>query len=347
MTEGDALAAGYREGPRSSCLPALRHLADEAGIRVGAALMPEVLGREPRYAKTAEREFNSVTAENALKWALVHPAPDVWCYRPADAVVDFAEGRGVRIRGHVLLWHEQLPSWVGHRMTASELGAALARHIGPLVRRYRGRVAVWDVVNEAVAPTGRGLRRTVFRQTLGEDYIAEAFWLAHAADPDAVLFYNEYGAEALDRKSDFVYRLLCDLREKRVPVHGVGLQMHVDAARLPDLDAVHDNVARLAALGLAVEITEMDVRLQSLAGDRARRLAIQRGVYRDIVSACLTGSRCRAVTFWGITDRYSWIDARWGADHPLLFDEDYRPKPAYLGVLDAIRAHGAEDRGPW
>jgi endo-1,4-beta-xylanase len=275
-----------------------------------------------------------------MKWAVVHPSLDRWCFEPADAVVAFAESRGMRIRGHALVWHEQLPGWVGACPTPAALHAALADHIGRLVGRYRGRVAAWDVVNEAVTASG-GLRRTMFSRALGVGYIAEAFRLAHAADPGARLFYNDFGAEALGRKSDRVHRLLADLRADGVPVHGVGLQMHLDAARLPDLDALRENIARLGALGLAVEVTEMDVRVRSLDGDRAARLARQGDVYRDVLAACLDAPACRAVTFWGLTDRHSWIDRRFGADDPLLFDEEYGEKPAYRGVRDAIVGRAA------
>lgn len=334
-------AGDRRQGPTPlSDRPPLRRLAGAGGVWVGTALDAGLLASDPSYALTAAREFNAATPENAMKWTLVHPSPDRWCFEPADAVVAFAEDGDMRVRGHALVWHQQLPAWVGACATPTALRAALADHIGRLVGRYRGRVAAWDVVNEAVT-RGGGLRRTVFSRALGEGYIAEAFRLAHAADPGALLFYNDFGAETLGRKSDRVYRLLADLRADGAAVHGVGLQMHLDAAQLPDLDALHENIARLAALGLAVEVTEMDVRIRSLDGDRAARFAIQRDVYRDVLAACLAVPDCRAVTFWGLTDRHSWIDARFGADDPLLFDEGYREKPAYLGVRDAITARAA------
>jgi endo-1,4-beta-xylanase len=295
---------------------------------------------EPRYAETAAREFDAVTPENALKWGPVHPAPERWELAPADAVVAFAERRAMRVRGHALVWHEQLPAWVSARMPAGRLHRVLGEHVQALVRRYRGRVAVWDVVNEAVAHDGRGLRRTLFERRLGAGYVADAFHLAHAADPGAQLFYNDYGAEAPGRKADAVHDLVARLRAAGAPVHGVGLQMHVDGARPPGPDAVARNVARLAALGLAVEITEMDVRITTLPGDCGARLAAQRAMYRDLVGACLAVPGFRAVTVWGVTDRHSWVHARWGADDPLLLDAAYRPKPAYDGLWDAIAACG-------
>jgi endo-1,4-beta-xylanase len=320
--------------------PPLRQLAAVAGIRVGTALALPALVEEPRYAEIAAREFDAVTPENALKWGPVHPAPDRWELGPADAVVAFGESRAMRVRGHALVWHEQLPDWVGARMTATRLHRVLGDHVRRLVGRYRGRIALWDVVNEAIAGDGRGLRRTVLQRRLGGGHVADAFHLAHAADPAARLFYNDHGAEAPGRKADAVHELLARLRAAGAPVHGVGLQMHVDAARPPDPQAVARNVARLAALGLAVEISEMDVRVASLPGDRGARLAVQRGVYRDLVAACLEVPGFQAVTVWGVADRHSWIDARWGADDPLLFDDEYRPKPAYDGLRDAIAACG-------
>jgi endo-1,4-beta-xylanase len=270
-----------------------------------------------------------------MKWAAVHPAPGRWRFAAADALVAFAGARGMRVRGHPLLWHEQLPAWVeALEASPAALRRALAGHVGRLVGRYRGRVAAWDVVNEAVTPEG-ALRPTVFR-ALGDGYLAEAFGLAHAADPGALLFYNDFGLETPGRKADRVHRLLEGLRAAGAPVHGVGLQMHLDAARPPDLRALQATVAGFAALGLAVEVTEMDVRVRGLGGPPAARLARQRAVYRDGLAACLAGARCRAVTFWGLTDRHSWIDARFGADDPLLFDRDYAEKPALEGVREAL-----------
>jgi GH35 family endo-1,4-beta-xylanase len=147
--------------------------------------------------------------------------------------------------------------------------------------------------------------------------------------------YNDYGGEGLNRKSNDVYALVKDLRQRGL-VDGVGLQMHISAAGFPAVADIRANLQRLADLGLQVNISEMDVRVKDVAGDAAAKLERQRQVYREIVGACMAVPRCDAVTFWGFTDAHSWIDSFFGADDPLLFDEQYRAKPAFFGVLDAL-----------
>jgi GH35 family endo-1,4-beta-xylanase len=197
-------------------------------------------------------------------------------------------------------------------------------------------VHVWDVVNEAIDDQTGGLRDTVFLRGLGPGYVAEAFRIARAADPHVLLVYSDYGGEGLNRKSDAIYDLVRGLVEDGVPIDGVGLQMHISAAGYPKAAEIAANVARLADLGLLVNVSEMDVRIRGLAGDTASRRQRQREVYREVVGACVAHPRCHAVTFWGFTDAHSWIDSFFGPDDPLLFDEQYRAKPAFFGVEDAL-----------
>jgi endo-1,4-beta-xylanase len=300
-----------------------------ASVPVGVAVNATLLD-DDAYVGTVLREFNAVTPENAMKWGPVHPGEDDWRFAPADRIVQLAETHGLRVHGHTLVWHEQLPDWLRAPLTRPRLARALAAHVDTLVSRYRGRVAAWDVVNEAIRK--RGLRRTVFLRTLGPGYLAEAFRLAHAADPAARLYYNDYGAEAAGTKPDAVYALVRDLVDAGVPIHGVGLQMHLDGAHPPDPHAIRANMARLTALGLEVRVSEMDVRVPSRR--RGDPLAVQRAVYRDVIAACADVPGFAGITFWGVTDAHSWI----GKDDPLLFDANYAPKPAYFGVRDALAA---------
>ena len=311
--------------------PGLRAAADvPVGVAVDAALLDD-----ERYVRTLLREFNAVTPENAMKWGPVHPAAHDWAFEPADRIVDFATTHGLQVHGHALVWHRQLPGWISSTLTRPQLTRALARHVETLVGRYRGRVVAWDVVNEAVGARGR-LRRTVFLRALGPGYLAEAFHLAHAADPDARLYYNDHEAEAGGAKSDAVYALVRGLLDQGVPIHGVGLQMHLRATHAPRPDAIRTNVARLAALGLEVRISEMDVRIRRVR--RPDPLAVQRAVYHDAIAACAGSPAFAGLTVWGVSDAHSWIDARFGEDDPLLFDAGYTAKPAYFGVRAALAA---------
>jgi endo-1,4-beta-xylanase len=303
---------------------------------VGAAVQASLLRGEPAYAAAVAHHFDYVTAEFEMKWGQIERQPGQRDYARADEIAAFAEARGMRIKGHALVWHGDSPAWL-ESLSPAEARIALDDHIRTTVGRYRGRIAAWDVVNEAIADDRSSLRDTVYLRKLGPTYIADAFRRAREADPDALLIYNDYGAEGRGRKSDDVYALVRDLRAQGVPIGGVGLQMHVDAASPPAAADIAANMRRLAELGLSVNISEMDVRVARLPGTPASRLEDQRRVYHDVVAVCVAEPRCHAITFWGFTDRYSWIDQFYGPDDPLLFDEAYRAKPAYFGVRDALR----------
>jgi endo-1,4-beta-xylanase len=312
----------------------LRRLGDARGMMVGTAAFPDGL-EDPKYAALLAGEFDLLTPENAMKWQPIHPKPDVWNFEPADRLVRFAGCYGMRVKGHTLLWHNQVPDYLTG-LSPDDLRRAVREHIRVVVGHYRGRVYAWDVVNEALDDAGDGLRPTLFLKGLGEGYIAEAFRAAHEADPDALLFYNDYGCEGLGPKSDRQYALLRDLRAAGVPVHGVGLQMHVLARAAPKPWDVAANVHRLAALGLRVHVSEMDVRVRELSGGPSVQLETQAALYHDLLAACLQERGVEAVTFWGFTDRHSWVHQTFGQDMPLPFDTHYRPKPAYLAVRAAL-----------
>jgi endo-1,4-beta-xylanase len=337
---GGGATSGSLAGPSTSpsAQPALEAeaLKGLAGSRlVGAAVQASLLA-DPSYASVAARHFSWITPENEMKWGQIERTRGAPNYGPADAIVSFAQDRAIRIRGHALVWHSDTPAWF-EGLSNSDASLALSSHIRATAGRYRGQLAAWDVVNEAIADGASGLRDTVYLRKLGAGYIADAFRLAREADPTALLFYNDYGAEGLGRKSDDVYSLVSGLLRDGVPIDGVGLQMHLDATARPSTADIAANMRRLAALGLLVNISEMDVRVARVAGSTAQKLDEQGRVYRDVVTACVAEPKCHAITFWGFTDRHSWIDQTFGADDPLPFDENYRVKPAYTGVADALR----------
>jgi endo-1,4-beta-xylanase len=312
----------------------LRDAARATGKLVGAAVKSGLLS-DVRYGGVLGRHFNYLTAEYEMKWDAIERSRGHREFGAGDAIVAFGQARGMQIKGHALVWHGSVPGWVG-ALSAADLRMAFENHIRAVAEHFRGRVSAWDVVNEAVADDGSGLRDTVFRQKLGDRYIADAFRLARQADPEALLFYNDYGGEGLNAKSDRIYSLVQGLRAQGVPIDGVGLQMHVSPAGRPSDANIAANMRRLASLGLSVTISEMDVRIRDVPGTPQMRLDVQKSVYRSIVGVCVAEPRCDGVTFWGFTDAHSWIDAQFGADDPLLFDDQYAVKPAYYGVLDAL-----------
>jgi endo-1,4-beta-xylanase len=225
------------------------------------------------------------------------------------------------------------------------LHAALVRHVQGVVGHYKGKVAAWDVVNEALAEGSSGdMRRDSPFFALGPTYIDEAFKLAKEADPQAVLFYNDYEIEGEGTpKSDAAYALCKRLKEAGVPIDGIGMQMHVDPRHWPSADSIKRNMERFAALGLTVEITEMDVPVGEIDGTIDEKLAKQSTIAHDIVAACVAVDKCAAVTFWGLTDTQSWLSsAEWGhlrgrlPHYPLLFNAAYQPKPVVAGVVEAF-----------
>jgi endo-1,4-beta-xylanase len=316
----------------------LRNAAASAGKLLGAAIQSGYLSEAP-YNATLSKHFSYLTAEYEMKWDPVQRTQGVYDFTGADQIVAFAEARGMRVKGHALVWHGATPAWV-NTLSEPELRIAMEDHIRTVAGRYRGRVYAWDVVNEAVADDGQpntgGLRNTVFLQGLGPGYIAEAFRAARKAAPDARLYYNEYSIEGASAKFERTYALVKDLVDDGVPIDGVGFQMHVEGQSYPPAAQIAANMQRLAELGLAVNISEMDVRIRLAPGDLVARLETQKRAYREIVGVCVAQPLCDGITFWGFTDRYSWIDTFFGPDDPLLFNDSYGAKPAAYGVQDAL-----------
>ncbi|MEU5864308.1 endo-1,4-beta-xylanase [Nonomuraea sp. NPDC047529] len=317
----------------------LRTVAAARNLRIGTAVNDRALETDNGYRDKLKYEFNSVTPENAMKWVNVEPESGVHTWAKADAVVSFAQENKQMVRGHTLVWHGGLPTWVSDgSLSDQQLRAALQQHIETTVKRYAGRVAVWDVVNEVLAEDGT-LRQSIWLKRLGPGYIADAFRWAHAADPAAKLYINDFNAEWSNRKRDGLYNLVHDLRAQGVPIDGVGFQTHAMIAdpmpaTLP-LTQLKSTLKLFAELGVDVAVTELDVRLK-LPVD-ADKLAAQGEVYRRAAEACLAVARCVSLTMWGLTDKYSWVPSGvpgWGAAHPL--DEKLAKKPAYLQLRSGL-----------
>lgn len=317
----------------------LRTLADRHDLLIGAALQGRALRDDPTYRSLVAREFSSISPENGLKFKPLHPERDRFRFDRADQMVDFAKAHQMEVYGHVLVWHRSLPDWLTSReWSRDELQQIMRQHIQTVVGHFRGKVDAWDVVNEALGRRGERLRDTIWLKTIGPEYIAMAFRWAHEADPDARLFYNDYEAEGLNPKSDAVYRLVRDLKRQGVPIHGVGLQMHVRAIDAPSLSDVAANIRRLQELGLEVRITEMDVSLHHSWGRLTDKLNAQAAVFANMLQVCLNAPSCTGFTTWGVADHFSWIPKhynRW--DAPLLFDESFRPKPAHRALVNVLQ----------
>jgi endo-1,4-beta-xylanase len=324
------------EGLGENSTPSLRS-AGNPGPRIGVAVEPGLLAADANYRSAVSREFNTLTPENVMKFDHIHPAPQSFDFCDSDALVSYAAANHMQVRGHTLVWHQQLPEWLSRgEFSRDELIAILRNHIQTVVGRYRGQVWAWDVVNEAFESDG-SLRDSLWLRGIGPEYIEMAFGWAHEADPEALLFYNDFGAEGMGAKSDAIFALLARLRGQGVPVDGAGLQMHLEAGKAPARDEITGNMKRLAALGLEIHVTEMDVRVALPV--TAAKLEAQAETYRDVVAACVAVQACGSITFWGVNDSHSWIASTAsfaGFGSALLLDEAYGFKPAYQGVRDAL-----------
>jgi endo-1,4-beta-xylanase len=314
--------------------PALRDLAAARGIDIGAAVDVRALKGEAAYAETLKREFGMVVGENAFKWESLHLTPKLYYFDDTDAIVDFAEANGMKVRGHTLVWHNQNPSWLPRAIkTREDAIAVLKDHIQTVVGHYKGRIAAWDVVNEAVDDSTGELRDSPWLTAIGPDYIALAFQFAHEADPDAKLYYNDYGAEGIGGKGDAVYELVKGLKEQGVPIHGVGWQGHFQSSSF--IMDMKDNGRRLAELGLEVSITELDVRIPIPPTDTM--VENQARMYKRVTETCLALPNCKAIVTWGFTDRHSWVPGFFSGEGAALpFDESYNKKPAYDAIAAAL-----------
>ncbi|WP_341538486.1 non-reducing end alpha-L-arabinofuranosidase family hydrolase [Streptacidiphilus pinicola] len=285
----------------------------------GTAVASGRLG-DSTYSTILDREFNMITPENEMKWDTTEPSPGSFNFAPADAIVSHAAAHGQRMRGHTLVWHSQLPNWVKSITDPTTLRRVMDTHITTEMTHYKGRIYAWDVVNEAFADDGSGRHRSsLFQNVLGDGFIEEAFRTAHNADPAAKLCYNDYNIENWsDPKTQGVYRMVKDFKARGVPIDCVGFQSHFGAGGPPA--SFQTTLSNLAALGVDVQITELDIAQASPT------------TYADTVRDCLGVARCTGITVWGIRDSDSW---RTG-ENPLLFDGNGNKKPAYDAVLSAL-----------
>ncbi|CAM4500250.1 endo-1,4-beta-xylanase [Paenibacillus typhae] len=327
-------------GKNSFSGPALKDMfADD--FKIGAAVNPPTIRSQEQLLAY---HFNSITAENEMKFESVHPQEEVYTFDQADGLAAFARKHGLAMRGHTLVWHNQTSDWLftdgaGASVSKELLLARLKSHIDTVVGRYRGQIYAWDVVNEVIADEGPELLRpSKWLEIAGPEFIAKAFEYAHEADPQALLFYNDYN-ESHPQKRDKIYTLLKSLLDQGVLVHGVGLQAHWNLYD-PALDDIRAAIEKYASLGLQLQLTELDMSLfrfddkrTDLTSPPPELLELQAERY-DGVFRLLREYRqvISSVTFWGAADDYTWLDnfpVRGRKNWPFLFDEQHRPKPAF------------------
>jgi len=326
----------------------------------------QVHGRDPLAKPFIIKNFNSITAENEMKWERIHPAPGVYSFAKADSIAEFAQKNNLVLIGHVLVWHSQTPDWVfrdsvGNTLKRDALLARMKDHIFTVVGHFKGKVKGWDVVNEAIDDNG-AMRKSLWYQIIGEDYIQKAFEYAHEADPDAELYYNDYNNEQ-KVKRDGVIPIIKSLQQNGARIDAVGIQGHWHLDE-PDLNELDESLSAYAALGVKIVITEMEVNVLPTPPEvygadiqqQAKYLeelnpykngcpdSVQTQLanrYSDLFTIFMKHKKdITRVTFWGIHDGYSWKNG-WPivgrTNYPLLFDRNYQPKPAFWSVIKTAK----------
>ena len=326
------LALWVFAGPAVAADATLQSAAALSGRYFGAALDPDDFDEKP-YVQLATEQLGAVTPENQMKWAVVEPTRGVFNWRAADKLVAFAKANGQKIRGHNLVWHSQLPPWlIGGAFTPMELRQLMIDHIALEVGRYKGAIYAWDVVNEPFTDDG-AWSTSLWQQAMGTDYVEIALRAARAADPQAKLYINDYNVESTGAKMRALYDLVVSLKRKSAPLDGVGFESHFVAGQTPD--DLREVMHAFADLDVDVAVTELDVRIK-MPPD-AKSLGAQAADYAKAIGACLAVKRCVGVSTWGITDDHSWIPSFFsGYGAALPFDENYKPKPAFLAAINAF-----------
>jgi endo-1,4-beta-xylanase len=318
---------------------------------IGVAVGPQSLTGP--NAELILKEFNSVTPENAMKMGPIHPEENRYFWRDADSIVNFAQKNGIKVRGHNLCWHEQAPNWMfkdnqGNEVSKEVLLKRLKDHITEVVTRYKGKIYAWDVVNEAIDDdNSKFLRNSLWYKICGDDFIIKAFEYAHAADPEAQLYYNDYNTERPEKR-ERIYKLLKQLVDAKVPVHAVGLQGHWSLNE-PTQQELRKAIEQFSSLGLKVQVTELDVsvypweksprplkdgeKFEFTPEQEQKQMEVYKNVFqifRDYKSV-ITG-----ITFWNISDQHTWLDeypVKGRKNYPLLFDQNLQRKKAYWEVV--------------
>ena len=311
---------------------------------IGVAVGIRHLRNNPVYRNLVKEQFNSITAENVMKFKALHPSEHTFTFKSADEIVAFAQENNMRVHGHTLIWSKVNPPWVkefkGDKTAWKNL---LKNHIQTIVEHFKGKVTSWDVVNEAYNDGGK-LKESIWLEKIGPEYIELAFRYAHEADPDALLFYNDYGHEYLGKRIYAIINMAKDFKKRGVPIHGLGMQMHIPL-RLEDAK-IRRSIEMAASTGLLVHLSEVEISVKhqmpkvfrmddQLARQQADKYKALFKAYSSIPKRQQFG-----ITTWNLGDADSFRNSKGpNHDHPMMFDRQYRPKPAFKAVIEAWKSN--------
>ena len=315
-------------------------LKGAANFSVGMAVQSSRLTGQ--HQEVLQNDFNQITSEYEMKMNIMYPSEGSYDFSRADATVDWAEANNIEVHGHALIWHNATPSWVeNYSGTDSQFEEIIEDYIKTTVARYRGRVKSWDVVNEAFEDRSGILRNSVFRQKMGDDYLAKCYQWAREADPDVLLFYNDYSMVIDPVKRGAAINMVQDFLDRGIPIDGFGFQMHIDHNN-PSKSLIESTSQEVIDLGLLLHFSELDVRanptndLTTLSTSRA---VSQQNKVREVVEVynAIPEENKFAITIWGMRDEETWLVDFWGhPEWPLLYNNDFSPKRAHTGFLEGL-----------
>ncbi|GCE06087.1 endo-1,4-beta-xylanase [Dictyobacter aurantiacus] len=306
-------------------------------ISIGTAANIDAFHADTTYQTIMGREFNILVAENVMKMYVTHPDIDTFNFIQSDELVNFARQHGMQIEGANLIWSNQVPAWITNGgYTRDELLGIMKDYITNVVGHYKGQIQSWIVVNEPL-DTDELNQQSIWERIIGPQYIDYAFRWAHEADPQARLYINEFNTELVNEKSNRYYALTQSLVQRKVPINGIGFEGHLDITLQYPYAQLVANMKRFANLGLQVQITEADIKLQNSPHTLPEKFTQQATLYAELIHACQDIKQCTGVILWGFTDRYTWIpNFTHHPDQPLIFDNQYQPKPAYTAIKKAL-----------
>jgi endo-1,4-beta-xylanase len=342
----------------TQAIPSLKETF-KADFAIGAALNAEqILEKEPKAAALIPQQFDAITPENIMKAEVIHPEWNRYNFDLADKIVAYGNKHNMQVNGHTLIWHSQLPPFVRRLKDADSVRQYFINHINTVASRYDGKVYSWDVVNEALNEDGT-MRKSIFLDKLGDDFVVEAFRLAQKAAPNTKLYYNDYNIEQPKKRAGAI-ALIKKIQAAGVRINGVGIQGHWNINNLPLAD-IEQSIKEFADLGVEVMFTELDISVLPNPGGRNTADVSQTAGYNarmnpytnglpDSVQQKLTKSyadlfniflkykdHISRVTFWGVNDGQSWLNdwpIRGRTNYPLLFDRQFQPKPAFYNVIE-------------
>ncbi|PRY96617.1 endo-1,4-beta-xylanase [Marinilabilia salmonicolor] len=327
------------------------NLKDSASFPIGTAIRAHQLVKDSSIQAIVKKDFNSITLENGMKMYAVHHSENEYNWKHVDDVVHYAQQNNIRLHGHAFIWHSGTPRWINEmEPDSTALDKIMEDYILTYGKRYQGKVAGWDVVNEALLDSTGEFRKSIWYKTMGEGYIARAFELAHKADPGAVLFYNDFNIERDTVKLHSMLRMIEKLRAQNVPISGIGFQMHIRMDT--DEKTIEYALKKAAETGLQIHLSEIDIifnkhddtpggGIQIYDELTEEMLQAQADKYQWLAEAYIRNvpkQQRYGMTVWGFSDKHSWIPSFFDLnDWPCIYDENMNPKPAYYGFIKGLK----------